>query len=360
MPGNKNIRVQNAHTIRAPPPSLPCPDNECRRHFHSRSGRTNHIRAKHPELYGNSRLTPPLQSPSPSHSLNSNKSGSSPIVRTPTPEVSGDENATQGNDNANDGLFNPPPSPVQSAGSPMPQDHPHDVPEPNLNEAGDTHSTAEPPRAGRTYHRKINGASFIVVIESNILSISLIPAKICDEQGGDLPANTPPPPRPSNRGPKDWLPYKDRVEFELADFLYRRNQMSGGDIDFILNLWAASLAPHGDKPPFDSHTDLYNKIDSTPLGDIPWESFSLKYGGTQPDKDTPSWMKADHDVWFRDPRSLVHNLLSNPDFKDEIDYAPFQEYTADGVHRFRDFMSGDWAWQQAVSFCSCIMLFSNF
>ena len=75
----------------------------------------------------------------------------------------------------------------------------------------------------------------------------------------------------------------------------------------------------------------------------------MQYNGTQPPGDIPLWMQAEYDVWFRDPRTLVHDLLSNPDFKSDFDYAPFQERTADGVHRFQDFMSGNWAWNQAVS-----------
>ncbi|KAG2100144.1 uncharacterized protein F5147DRAFT_747170 [Suillus discolor] len=145
-------------------------------------------------------------------------------------------------------------------------------------------------------------------------------------------------------------PYNDRVEFEVADFLYRRNQMSAGDIDFVFNLWAASLAAHGDTPPFTNHTDMYDTIDSTPLGDVPWQSFSSQYNGILPDDpdDIPSWMKSEYDVWFRDPRLLVHNIISNPDFKDEFDYAPLQEYSvSDGAHQFQDFMSGDWCWKQA-------------
>ena len=125
--------------------------------------------------------------------------------------------------------------------------------------------------------------------------------------------------------------------------------MSAGDINFILNLWAASLATHDDTPPFSTATDMYNTIDATPLGDIPWQSFSLLYNGAEPAGDIPSWMKAEYDVCFRNPRTLVHNLLSNPDFEFGFDYAPFQEHTDDGVHRFRDFMSGNWAWGQAVS-----------
>ena len=73
---------------------------------------------------------------------------------------------------------------------------------------------------------------------------------ICDELGNDIPHNSDPPPRQTDRGPNNWTPYNNRIEFELADFLYRRNQMSAGDIDFILKLWAASLAAHHDTPPF--------------------------------------------------------------------------------------------------------------
>jgi hypothetical protein len=173
--------------------------------------------------------------------------------------------------------------------------------------------------------------------------------RICGENGDDIPPNMPPPPHASARGPDDWTPYSSRLAFEVADFLYRRNQMSAGDINFILSLWAASLAIHNDEPPFSRAMHMYSTIDSTPLGDIPWQSFSLQYNGTRPAGDVPSWMQADYDVWFRDPRTLVHNLLSNPDFKSDFDYAPFQERTTDGVHWFQNFMSGIWAWNQAVS-----------
>lgn len=184
--------------------------------------------------------------------------------------------------------------------------------------------------------------------------------RICDEHGDDIPPNTPPPPRPSNRGPDNWTPYANRVEFEVADFLYRRNQMSGGDIDFIFNLWAASLAAHGETPPFANHVEMYNVIDSTPLGDVAWQSFSSEYNGALPEGDIPTWMTSEYDVWFRDPRILVHNILSNPDFEGEFDYAPLQEYdTSNGAHRFQDFMSGDWCWKQAVSHFSSFFQFSH-
>ena len=179
---------------------------------------------------------------------------------------------------------------------------------------------------------------------------SLFVGEICDESGNFLPPEVPPPPQDSDKGRGDWTPYDNRLQFEVADFLFRRNQMSAGDINFLLSLWGASLATHGDAPPFSKSTHLYDTIDSTPLGDTAWESFSLQYNGAKPESNIPSWMLAEYDVWFRDPRSLVHNLLSNPDFKSDFDYAPFQERTGDGLHRFQDFMSGNWAWKQAVGF----------
>lgn len=154
-----------------------------------------------------------------------------------------------------------------------------------------------------------------------------------------------------NNGPDNWAPYDSRLDFETADFIYRRNQMSQGDTDFLTDLWAASLAPHGADPPIANHKDLHAKIDATTIGDVPWDNFTLTYNGELPaaGETTPSWMLDDQTVWFRNPKELVRNLLSNPDFKDNFDTTPFHEYDANNKHRFEDFMSGDWAWKQAVS-----------
>ncbi len=53
--------------------------------------------------------------------------------------------------------------------------------------------------------------------------------------------------------------------------------MSAGDINVILNLWAASLAIHDDEPPFLTAARIYDTIDTIALGDVAWESFSLQY-----------------------------------------------------------------------------------
>jgi hypothetical protein len=171
----------------------------------------------------------------------------------------------------------------------------------------------------------------------------------CDEQGNYLPPNTPPPSRrAADRHPGDWTPYRNRVEFETAEFLYCRTQMSASNIDTLLNLWASTLLKHGDPPPFANHSDLYATIDSIPLGGVPWQTFSLKYNGELPDGDVPEWMTSEYEVWFRDPHLIVKDMIGNPDYNGHIDTAPVQAFDSNQHREYQNFMSGDWAWEEAV------------
>ena len=186
------------------------------------------------------------------------------------------------------------------------------------------------------------------IFNANVIDLLLYSGQKCNQRGNYISTDLPPPPRESDCEPDDWYPYQGRIEFEVADFLYRRNQMSASDIDTLLNLWGASTAAQGGTPPFQNHRDLYDTIDSTPLGDIPWESFSLRFNGDRREGQDLSWMDTDYDFWFRDPRQLVHNIISNPDFKDGFDYAPYQEHDINGSRRYHNLMSANWAWRQAV------------
>jgi len=123
--------------------------------------------------------------------------------------------------------------------------------------------------------------------------------------------------------------------------------MSAGKIDELMELMDATLAHHDDRAPFANHRELYKKIDEIGLGHVPWQSFTASYNGELP-ANPPDWMSKSYSVYYRDPREVIHTILSNPDFKDEIDYAPFREF-GDGKRRWSDFMSGDWCWKQAVS-----------
>ncbi|KAG1889253.1 hypothetical protein F4604DRAFT_1915123 [Suillus subluteus] len=168
----------------------------------------------------------------------------------------------------------------------------------------------------------------------------------CMADGEFLPHGAPPTPMPQ-KAPDDWSPYCNRIEFEVAEFTFKKCHMSAKNLDFLCDLMAATLVKHHNVPPFTDHKDLHNVIDATQLGDVPWQSFLVQYTGECPEV-VPPWMDDEFEVWYRDPRAMAHNILANPTFKDEINYTPFHEYDAsDDTHHWKDFMSGDWAWQQA-------------
>jgi hypothetical protein len=133
--------------------------------------------------------------------------------------------------------------------------------------------------------------------------------------------------------------------------------MSAGNVDTLMDLWAASLLQHNDNPPFTNVKDLRDAIDAIDLGHVSWESFTIKYSGELPQTTTvPEWMKTSYEVWYRDPLEVVHNMLSNPDFNDQFNYSPFQEFE-DDKRKWSNLMSGNWAWTQAASCFICLLVF---
>ncbi|TBU51947.1 hypothetical protein BD310DRAFT_833228 [Dichomitus squalens] len=164
---------------------------------------------------------------------------------------------------------------------------------------------------------------------------------ICDVLSNPLPDGSPPPARPA-RAANDYMPYESRVHFEIADFLFRKAKVSGGNTDELMQLWGA----FSERAPFADHKELHESIDSISLADIPWQAFEVTYTGPRPEHDVPAWMEAVYTVWYRDPRNVLHAQLGNADFADEMDHSPKRMYH--GAERvYKDFMSGDWAWQQA-------------
>ena len=147
----------------------------------------------------------------------------------------------------------------------------------------------------------------------------------------------------------DWTPYGNRMAFEVADFIFRRNQMSAGNFSTLCKLWAATLQPYSGSPPFLSYDELCQTIDKTPVGGVAWESVKLSYHGPWPSDDVPLWMEHEHEIWYRDPRLLFKDMLANPAFENFFDYAPFRQFDAQDDCRYENLMSGDWAWNQAIS-----------
>jgi hypothetical protein len=161
-----------------------------------------------------------------------------------------------------------------------------------------------------------------------VTDASILVGLPCDMDGNFLPENSPPAPW-EDRSPDDFSHFQDRALFELADLLYRRDQMSASNINDLLEVWAATLSSHQD-PPFANKQALYDTIDSIELGDAPWKSFSVSFNGDLNEGDTTSWKHAKYDVWYRDPRTVLHNQLGNQNFALEMDFAPKEVWHEDG------------------------------
>ncbi|KAI6096718.1 hypothetical protein F5141DRAFT_1190959 [Pisolithus sp. B1] len=158
---------------------------------------------------------------------------------------------------------------------------------------------------------------------------------ICNTNGWEINLNTLPPPI-SKKDPNDWAPYHDQMQFETAKFLFKNAKMSASNFDSLCDLWGGSLHTKegGYAPPFADHKQLYKTIDSTLLGDVPWDSFKLKYSSDCPMSNIPPWMDQMYKFWFHPAHSLVANMLTNTEFNSKFDY-------------YQNFMSGDWSWMQA-------------
>ena len=168
----------------------------------------------------------------------------------------------------------------------------------------------------------------------------------CDAQGNFLPEGAPPPPW-EERANDDFGTFNDAAAFELADLLFRRDQMSGTHINDLLQIWARTL-PQDQDPPFASKNEMYNAIDNLDLGGAPWNCFTVKYNGEIKEGDVTPWKHKSFEVWHRDPRILMHNQLGNRDYAGEMDTASKDVRDMDDKRRYSDFMSGNWSWRQSV------------
>ena len=59
-------------------------------------------------------------------------------------------------------------------------------------------------------------------------------------------------------------------------------------------------------------------------------------------------MDEDYQLWYRDLRKVVHNILTNLDFNTTLNYSAYCDLQ-DGKRRYCNFMSSNWAWDQCVS-----------
>ncbi|KAJ7127251.1 hypothetical protein C8R43DRAFT_1074924 [Mycena crocata] len=227
-------------------------------------------------------------------------------------------NSAHQNPNAVGGGFMPSPSPPGSPDLPMADwNDPNPPPAPS--------PSPEPRRPTKNYHPFLTG-------------------RPCNEAGEFLPDGAPPAPRTAARN-DDWSPYEDSVQFDLADFLFRKVQMSSKNIDHLLELWAMSVMKHDEPGPFKNYQHLYETIDATKVGDAPWQCYQ-----TEPlavGEDAPAWARQSYEIWYRDPDVVIANMLDNPDFDGAFDTTPYVHLDSDGKRRWHDFMSANFAWRHS-------------
>ncbi|KAL6298938.1 hypothetical protein BKA93DRAFT_753777 [Sparassis latifolia] len=144
-----------------------------------------------------------------------------------------------------------------------------------------------------------------------------------------------------------WSPFNDEVQFKTADFLFRKVEMFQPDIDYLMELWGLSLMKHGDLGPFDSYDHMYAVIDDVAEGSAPWKCF-VSQGEADLPPNAPNWQSEEYHIWYRDPRTVIANMLDNPDFAGEFDPAPYIHVDASDNRRWSDFMSGNYSWRHST------------
>lgn len=157
-----------------------------------------------------------------------------------------------------------------------------------------------------------------------------------------------PPPLLRHDNPNsDWTPFTDRVQFALADLLYRKVEMSASNINELFDSWAASMERHNADGPFDSHKEMHDRINAAHFGGAPWNCLRATVDNNV-GPDAPAWRTREYEVWYRNPQVVLQNMLDNPDFNGHFDYVPYVALDKSGERRWGDYMSSNYAWSQSV------------
>jgi len=119
-------------------------------------------------------------------------------------------------------------------------------------------------------------------------------ALLCDLNGNSLLPGAPPPARETPQ-PGDWTPFDSEVQFQLADLIYRWAELSASNINALLEIWAQSVHDLDAFAPFKNHDDIYATIDSSVLGDVPWQCMVTEVP-EDVDQRMQSWMQTSYKV----------------------------------------------------------------
>ena len=169
----------------------------------------------------------------------------------------------------------------------------------------------------------------------------------CDANGDFLPPGAPPPPQETAQQ-GDWTPFDSEIQFKVADLLYRSVEMSVTSLNTLFELWDLSMSYFDARGPFQSHQEMHDTIDSSVLGDIPWQCLVTGISDNVTEH-SPTWMQTRYEIWYRNPEAVVAAMLANQDFKGQFDLCPYIDLDASGRRRWNNVMSGNIAWHRCVS-----------
>ncbi|KAL4244508.1 hypothetical protein ABKN59_010138 [Abortiporus biennis] len=126
----------------------------------------------------------------------------------------------------------------------------------------------------------------------------------CKKDGSFLPENTPPPLLDLSQ---DWMSFGSRSAFEFTSLVYKKVEMSAGDVSqllCILKAYNLKVYSHDEEAIFESFDKVLTSINEITVGDVNYTSFFLCYN-----------------VYTRNTIQVVTNILSNEEFNGAFDYA---------------------------------------
>ena len=121
-------------------------------------------------------------------------------------------------------------------------------------------------------HRYVVTGEHLRTSTAGKYSLNLCIVGTSDEQGNPMPVGSGPPlvqPCPAQARSRDnWVPYANRVPFELAELLGTKEQISARNIDAFLALWAAPHLGRRASPMSDDGKDIHRTIHDTEQGRV--------------------------------------------------------------------------------------------
>jgi hypothetical protein len=93
---------------------------------------------------------------------------------------------------------------------------------------------------------------------------------------------------------------------------------------------------------------MYDTIDSITVSGVGWTTHQLSYKGPQPTGTVPRWMQESYKLNIRDVLSIFEEQLASKEFDGQFEHMPYEQYDKKGSHIYSKFMSGNWAFWEAV------------